>query len=267
MPPPFLLSSFPVPSHHYPTIRHGRHSRKAIGPLPGPFLGVLLPRAIPMTEADTCRKFVVPLLQKAGWDNEPHSIAEQRWFTPGPHRRSRQPGQAPPRQTRRLSPPLHAGLPHRRRRGQGRLQEGGRWPPAGKGVRWNPRPAICLRHQRPGDHRIRLHHRPGAGNVSLPDARRTLVAPARRGEAHRRRPRPMPAHTLQSDQRQDSALLPADRHPPRGAGHPPGQTPRSGHHGHRHRQDRGRVSHLLDALVLALESHRLPRPSDGRGQG
>ncbi len=36
-----------------------------------------------MTEADTCRKFVVPLLQKAGWDNDPHSIAEQRYFTAG----------------------------------------------------------------------------------------------------------------------------------------------------------------------------------------
>lgn len=34
-------------------------------------------------EADTCRKFVVPLLQKAGWDNEPHSIAEQRTITDG----------------------------------------------------------------------------------------------------------------------------------------------------------------------------------------
>jgi hypothetical protein len=30
------------------------------------------------TEADTCRKFVVPKLQSAGWENEPHSIAEQR---------------------------------------------------------------------------------------------------------------------------------------------------------------------------------------------
>lgn len=29
-------------------------------------------------EADTCRKFVVPKLQAAGWDDEPHSIAEQR---------------------------------------------------------------------------------------------------------------------------------------------------------------------------------------------
>jgi type I restriction enzyme R subunit len=35
------------------------------------------------TEADTCRKWVVPKLQAAGWDNEPHSIAEQRWFTKG----------------------------------------------------------------------------------------------------------------------------------------------------------------------------------------
>jgi type I restriction enzyme R subunit len=34
-------------------------------------------------EADTCRKHVVPLLQKAGWDDEPHSIAEQRTVTDG----------------------------------------------------------------------------------------------------------------------------------------------------------------------------------------
>src|SRR6266852_3584658 len=36
-----------------------------------------------LTEADTCRKFVVPKLQAAGWDNEPHSIAEQRTITDG----------------------------------------------------------------------------------------------------------------------------------------------------------------------------------------
>ena len=38
--------------------------------------------AVP-SEADTCRKFVVPLLQAAGWDTEPHSIAEQRTITDG----------------------------------------------------------------------------------------------------------------------------------------------------------------------------------------
>jgi len=36
-----------------------------------------------MTEADTCRKFVLPKLLAAGWDTEPHSIAEQRTFTDG----------------------------------------------------------------------------------------------------------------------------------------------------------------------------------------
>jgi type I restriction enzyme R subunit len=50
-----------------------------------------------VTEADTCRKFVVPKLQAAGWDNDPHSIAEQRTFTDGriiPHGNSakRRPG-------------------------------------------------------------------------------------------------------------------------------------------------------------------------------
>jgi type I restriction enzyme R subunit len=36
-----------------------------------------------MNEADTCRKFIVPRLQASGWDNEPHSIAEQRTITDG----------------------------------------------------------------------------------------------------------------------------------------------------------------------------------------
>src|ERR1035441_10539276 len=35
------------------------------------------------TEADTCRTYVVPKLQTAGWETEPHSIAEQRQFTAG----------------------------------------------------------------------------------------------------------------------------------------------------------------------------------------
>jgi len=35
------------------------------------------------TEADTCRRYVVPLLQAAGWDDDPHSIAEQRTITDG----------------------------------------------------------------------------------------------------------------------------------------------------------------------------------------
>src|SRR6266849_1630074 len=36
-----------------------------------------------MNEADTCRTLVVPKLQAAGWEIEPHSIAEQRTITDG----------------------------------------------------------------------------------------------------------------------------------------------------------------------------------------
>ena len=38
---------------------------------------------MPLNEADTCRKFVVPRLQAAGWDTPPHAINEQRTFTDG----------------------------------------------------------------------------------------------------------------------------------------------------------------------------------------
>jgi type I restriction enzyme R subunit len=36
-----------------------------------------------ITEADTCRKYVLPKLTRAGWDNAPHSFTEQKTFTDG----------------------------------------------------------------------------------------------------------------------------------------------------------------------------------------
>ena len=36
-----------------------------------------------LTEADTCRIYVLPKLQEAGWDDDPHSFTEQRTFTDG----------------------------------------------------------------------------------------------------------------------------------------------------------------------------------------
>ena len=36
-----------------------------------------------MNEADTCRKYVVPKLQAAGWDTDPHRVSEQWTFTDG----------------------------------------------------------------------------------------------------------------------------------------------------------------------------------------
>ena len=44
---------------------------------------ILYKRTVSDTEADTCRKFVTPMLQSACWENEPHSIAEQRTITDG----------------------------------------------------------------------------------------------------------------------------------------------------------------------------------------
>ncbi len=36
-----------------------------------------------LSEADTCRKLVTPKLVASGWDNDPHSLAEQRSITNG----------------------------------------------------------------------------------------------------------------------------------------------------------------------------------------
>lgn len=36
-----------------------------------------------ITEADTCRKYVLPKLIQAGWDHDPHSFTEQKTFTDG----------------------------------------------------------------------------------------------------------------------------------------------------------------------------------------
>lgn len=36
-----------------------------------------------ITEADTCRKYVLPKLIQSGWDSEPHSFTEQKTFTDG----------------------------------------------------------------------------------------------------------------------------------------------------------------------------------------
>lgn len=38
---------------------------------------------MPLNEADTCRRYVVPKLQAAGWDTEPHRLNEQVTFTDG----------------------------------------------------------------------------------------------------------------------------------------------------------------------------------------
>ena len=83
------------------------------------------------TEADTCRKFVVPKLQAAGWDNEPHSIAEQRTITDG---RIIPVGKGfvrkPPKRVDYLL--RYEGISRWRSWRPKPLQNGGRWRPAGQ---------------------------------------------------------------------------------------------------------------------------------------
>jgi type I restriction enzyme R subunit len=38
---------------------------------------------MPLNEADTCRVYVTPKLRQAGWEQDPHSITEQKTFTDG----------------------------------------------------------------------------------------------------------------------------------------------------------------------------------------
>src|ERR1700733_5832041 len=45
-------------------------------------VSLLTEQAVP-NEADTCRRYVVPRLQAAGWEDEPHRINEQVTFTDG----------------------------------------------------------------------------------------------------------------------------------------------------------------------------------------
>jgi len=75
-------------------------------------------------EADTCRQFVVPGLQAAGWDTDPHSIAEQRSFTDGCIIANA--GGACRRPGKRADYLLHVRFRSGRGRGRGRVPQVGR---------------------------------------------------------------------------------------------------------------------------------------------
>ena len=82
-------------------------------------------------EADTCRKFVVPKLQAAGWDNEPHSIAEQRTHHGWPRHSRRQGLRPEATEAGGLPASLHARL--------------SRSPSSRRRPATNPRPTACSR--------------------------------------------------------------------------------------------------------------------------
>ena len=128
------------------------------------------------TEADTCRKYVVPKLQAAGWEEDPHSIAEQRTLTDGRiivagsrvRRRKGKRADYLLRYTRGLS--ACGG------RSQGRVQDSRSRAAAGQGVRRDPRPQVRLLHQRARHRRVRLPHRTRAEPHRVPIPAGAVVA-------------------------------------------------------------------------------------------
>ena len=205
-------------------------------------------------EADTCRKFVVPKLQSAGWDNEPHSIAEQRTITDG---RIIPVGKGfirkPPKRVDYL-------LRFTRDFPLAVVEAKASYKIAADAVQQARDyaemlgPEICLRHQRRRDHRDRLFHGHGNACRRLSPHRSTFGGAIRRAAGSTR---PMRAEQPDRPFNHESAarreVLPADRHQPDGGGDPARKEAPASHHGDRHRQDHRGLPDLLEALVEPLE--------------
>ena len=124
-----------------------------------------------LTEADTCRKLVVPKLQAAGWDTPPHAINEQRTFTDGrivfARGKARRGRQKRVDYLLRYRPDFPIAV----------VEAKSRFRPAGDGLQQAKHYAEILGlkfrlcHQRRRDHRVRLHHRRRAQHDGVPGAR------------------------------------------------------------------------------------------------
>ena len=166
---------------------------------------------MPNNEADTCRKYVVPKLQAAGWDNEPHRINEQVTFTDGRivvvGSGKRRPGKRADyilRYTRDMPSPWSRPSPTTRPR---------RRPAAGQGLRRDPRPQVRLLDQRPRHRRVRLLDRPGTelDDFPAPDELWARWLEREKLDPERGERLLTPAN---HEPGQDAALLPGDRHQP-----------------------------------------------------
>ena len=133
-----------------------------------------------MTEADTCRKFVVPGLQEAGWDTAPHVINEQRTFTDGRILFARGKARRGPQKRAdyllRYRPDFPIAVveakAHYRLAGDG-MQQAKEYAEI-LGLKF----AYATKRHR--DHRVRLHDRHRAHRHRLPQARRPVAPPSSR---------------------------------------------------------------------------------------
>ena len=130
------------------------------------------------TEADTCRTLITPKLQAAGWDSDPHSITEQRFFTDG---RIVVHGNTA---TRRKGKRADYILRYTRDFPIAVVEAKSEDEHATTGLQQAKDYAEILKFKFENHHRIRLHHRARARNLGVSNTGRTLVAPSRSGKAY-----------------------------------------------------------------------------------
>ena len=164
------------------------------------------------TEADTCRTLITPKLQAAGWEHEPHSIAEQRTFTDG---RIVVHGSTA---TRRKGKRADYILRYTRDFPIAVVEAKPEHEPAATGLQQAKDYAEILElkfaYATNGIDIIEFDYITGLERripaISLPG--RSLVAPANGGKPRRRQRRAAPLDSGQPHHRQGTPLLPAHRH-------------------------------------------------------
>ena len=174
-----------------------------------------------LNEADTCRKYVVPRLQAAGWDEEPHSIAEQRTITDG---RIVPAGKGFIRKAPKRVDYL---LRYTRDFPLAVVEAKAEWKSAGAGMQQAKDYAEMLglkfAYATNGHEIVEFDYFTGPGDGPSPTSRHrpssgSATAPG--AGLDRRRGRQRLLTPMQPRGRQGRALLPGDRHQPRGRGDP-----------------------------------------------
>ncbi len=203
-----------------------------------------------LTEADTCRKYVLPKLYAAGWTDD--QISEQKSFTDGrivaagakPTRRPQKTGRLPLEVPTRLHPRGRGGKADYKNPGDGLQQAKDYAQILGLKFAYATNGHGIVEHDfltgKDNDLETfptpeELWHRLQKADNITPEISERVLAP------------------YYSSLRQDPPLLPGDRDQPGGAGDTSGQKARPLDPCHRHGKDRRRLSDLLEALELALE--------------
>ena len=202
-----------------------------------------------ITEADTCRKFVLPKLYNAGWTDD--QINEQRTFTDGRivvvgskvTRRPQKRADYVLRYTRDFPIAVVEAKASFKKPGDG-LQQAKEYADI-LGLKF----AYSTNGHGIVEHDLQTGQESDAEAFPSPE---DLWKRLRTQEGMARGWQPAP-HAVLPPFRQIASLLSGNSHQPSGAIRPSGQSPGASHHGDGHRQDYRGVPGLLEALEFPLE--------------